>query len=90
MQAFASDLLEPLVAHDTKRGSDLIATLGAYLRGGGALAQAADTLGVHRNTLSYRLGRIEDLTGRDLADPRTQFLFQIALDARTLLHALAD
>lgn len=87
---FAAGLLEPLAEHDVRRGSELIDTLAAYLRSGGALAQAAGTLGVHRNTLSYRIGRIEDLTGRELADPRTRYLFQVALDARMLAQALAE
>ncbi len=34
---------------------------------------------VHRNTLMYRLKRIEDLTGASLDDPETRFNLQLAL-----------
>ena len=86
LAAFVTDLLGPLEAHDSGRDGKLVATLDVYLRFGGALASAARAAGVHRNTLSYRLGRIADLTGRDLSDPRTRLLLQLALAARSLSH----
>jgi DNA-binding PucR family transcriptional regulator len=89
LDSFAGELLRELEEHDRARGSDLVATLDTYLRLGGALAQAAGALDIHRNTLSYRLGRIGDLTGRDLNDPRSRFLLQVALSARALVRALA-
>jgi purine catabolism regulator len=88
LKAFASALLAPLEEHDVRRGSELVTTLDVYLQLGGALAQAAERLDIHRNTLSYRLGRIAELTGRDLNDPRTRFLLQVALGIRSLEHAL--
>jgi PucR family transcriptional regulator, purine catabolism regulatory protein len=90
LDMFARVMLGALEDHDRARGSELIATLDAYLRLGGALAQAADVLGIHRNTLSYRLGRIADLSGRDLSDPRSRFLLQVALNARALERALSS
>ncbi|HUG16464.1 MAG TPA: helix-turn-helix domain-containing protein [Thermomicrobiales bacterium] len=86
--SFATTLLGALEEHDRARGSELVATLDAYLRLGGALAQAADALGIHRNTLSYRLGRIAELSGRELNDPRARFLLQVALNARALERAI--
>jgi purine catabolism regulator len=87
MDAFATSMLGPLEQHDHRRGSELIATLDAYLQLGGALAQAAERLNIHRNTLSYRLGRIGDLTGRDLNDPAVRFLMQAALVIRAFERA---
>lgn len=87
MTTFAETLLGPLEEHDSRRGSDLVATLDAYLQLGGALAQAAERLNIHRNTLSYRLGRISELTRRDLNDPATRFLMQAALIIRALERA---
>ncbi len=89
MATFASTLLGPLEQHDVRRGSDLVSTLEAYLQLGGALAQAAERLNIHRNTLSYRLGRIAELTGRDLNDPATRFLMQAALIVRAFERAAA-
>lgn len=90
LRAYAAALLGPLETHDRKRRSNLVATLDAWLRHGGALAEAADQLAVHRNTLAYRLGRIEELTGLNLGDTQTRFLLQIALAVRLLERALDE
>jgi len=37
---------------------------------------------VHRNTVTYRLGRVEQLTGRPLADSGTRLELQMALMIR--------
>jgi PucR C-terminal helix-turn-helix domain len=55
----------------------LTATAEAWLDAGCSAAATAAALHVHRQTLYYRLGRIGELTGLDLADG----------DARLLLHA---
>lgn len=48
----------------------LLSTFGAWLDGAGSAQTAAKTLFVHPNTVRYRLRRLEELTGRALADPR--------------------
>lgn len=48
----------------------LLSTFGAWLDGGGSAQEAAKLLFVHPNTVRYRLRRFEELTGRNLADPR--------------------
>jgi hypothetical protein len=55
----------------------LTETAETWLDSGGSAGRTAEALCVHRQTLYYRLGRIEALTGLDLADG----------DARLLLHA---
>lgn len=84
VEQFRVALLGNLEEYDQRRGSQLIDTLEAYLSLGGALSEAADRLGIHRNTLSYRLQRIAELTGRDLASPGDRLLLRVALVARYL------
>jgi purine catabolism regulator len=81
---FVADVLGELPAYDARHGGDLLATLLAYLRLGGAAGSAAEQLGVHRNTLTYRLRRIEELAGRSPLDPDQQLSLHLA----ALLHAL--
>ena len=88
MRSFARVLLGPLEEHDRKRRSDLVATLDAWMRHGGALADAAAELNVHRNTLAYRLGRIEQLAGLELSDTRTLLLLRVALAVRVMERTL--
>jgi PucR family transcriptional regulator, purine catabolism regulatory protein len=55
-----------------------LATLRAVLDQPG-LAEAAAALGVHRNTVAYRVRRIERLTGWRLSDPELRLPLAIAL-----------
>ena len=55
-----------------------LATLRAVLDHGSPLAVAAE-LGVHRNTVSYRIRRLEALGGWDLADPELRLALGVAL-----------
>ena len=82
--------LRPLEQHDEDRRGELIHSLETYLDAGGSLTAASGMLGVHRNTLSYRLNRIEELLGQDLSDPRVRFLLQFALAARRSRQAMSD
>lgn len=84
VEHFRAALIGPLEEYDRRRRSDLVKTLETYLTLGGALAGAAAHLGIHRNTLSYRLQRIGELTGRDLSNPRDRLLLQVALLTRYL------
>ena len=59
-------------------GLQLRSSAGALLDHPG-LAEAAASLGVHRNTVAYRLRRIEELTGWSLADPDLRFPLALAL-----------
>ncbi|GGI05147.1 PucR family transcriptional regulator [Isoptericola cucumis] len=50
-------------------GDHLLDTLEAWFRADGSTAEAARMLHCHRNTVGYRLGRVEALTGRSVARP---------------------
>jgi sugar diacid utilization regulator len=86
LRRFSARLLEPLEAHEQQHGGDLIATLSAWLAAGCSTAAAAQALVVHRNTVTYRLGRVEQLTGRRLTDSSTRLELQMAL----MIHDIAE
>ncbi|QPP10231.1 PucR family transcriptional regulator [Streptomyces bathyalis] len=75
-----------LRAHDRRRGTDYTATLAVYLDAFGDTATAARALNVHANTLRYRLGRVRELTGLDLADPHERLSAGIQLFALGVQH----
>ncbi|MEU3269827.1 helix-turn-helix domain-containing protein [Saccharomonospora sp. NPDC006951] len=57
-------------------------TLEATIECGGSPTHAAQRLYCHRNTVIYRLQRIEAATGRKVSRPRDRLLFTLALLAR--------
>ncbi|MEE1782494.1 helix-turn-helix domain-containing protein [Streptomyces sp. SP17BM10] len=65
--AFHTRLLAPLAAHDRENGVSLLGTLAVFLDHDGSWARTAEQLHVHVNTVHYRIRRIEELTGRNLA-----------------------
>jgi PucR family transcriptional regulator, purine catabolism regulatory protein len=85
VDVFCHDVLGELEAYDERRGTGLIETLEVYLSSGGSVSEAARQLNVHRNTLAYRIGRIGELSGRDLARPEDRLLLRVALLCRHLL-----
>jgi purine catabolism regulator len=56
-----------------------VETLRAIL-GHGGVGEAAAALGVHRNTVAYRLRRIEAATGWQLSDPELRLPLAVALE----------
>lgn len=67
--AVVDEAITPLRAYDEARNAELVRTLRTYFTHGFNLARSAAALHVTPNTVTYRLGRIRDLTGRDPADP---------------------
>jgi purine catabolism regulator len=74
----ARALLAPLLRGRPDVRRERLATLRAVLDQPG-LAEAADALGVHRNTIAYRVHRIEEATGWRLADPELRLPLALAL-----------
>ncbi|MFW0795247.1 PucR family transcriptional regulator [Gordonia sp. CPCC 205515] len=64
--------LAPVLVYDDEHGTDLRATLLAFLEANGNWGAAASAQGVHRHTLRHRIERVEDMLGVDLADARTR------------------
>jgi len=60
-------------------GGTLFQTAATYLDGGGGLESTARVLFVHPNTVRYRLGRIEAVTGYDLSNPREAHTVRLAV-----------
>ncbi|PTM59031.1 PucR family transcriptional regulator [Desmospora activa] len=61
------------------RGIDLIETFNSYLRNQCNVSQTARELNLHRQSLLYRLRKIESLTGRSLMNPDDLFLLQLSI-----------
>ncbi|HZR44307.1 MAG TPA: helix-turn-helix domain-containing protein [Ktedonobacteraceae bacterium] len=72
---FYHETLGPLLNHDTT----YVETLEGFFRCNGNLSEMARTMHFHRNSLLYRLNRIEALLGRSLEDPELRLSLQIAL-----------
>ena len=78
MKAFADSSFGDLVRDPSKK--HLLATLGCLFDNMGSIRRCALRLGVHENTIRYRLTRIEELTGLSIThDPDAQLGARLAL-----------
>lgn len=79
MKEVIMSTIEPLVQYDNQRNMDLIETFSVYNQFQGNVSQTARSLNLHRQSLLYRLRKIESLTGLSLIDPEDLFLLDLSI-----------
>jgi DNA-binding PucR family transcriptional regulator len=85
LRGFVTEVLGPLLKYAESRETPLLETLDALVAARWVRRAAARTLGIHINSMGYRIERIEGLTGLSLDDPETRVAVAIALRARAML-----
>ena len=76
--------------HDREHATHYVDTLRAWLAGQGDLHQAGALLGVHENTVRYRLRKMADVTDLDLGDARKRLAMTVELAATDGSPVLSD
>jgi PucR family transcriptional regulator, purine catabolism regulatory protein len=82
---FCKRTLGTLTDYDMKQRADLVKTLEAFFTCHGNLSQTAEMLIVHRNTLLYRMNRINEIADIDLNRPETRLAIHLALTIQRLV-----
>src|SRR5262245_9300801 len=85
LRGFVSEVLGPLLKYAESRETPLLQTLEALAAARWVRRAAARALGIHINSMTYRIERIQALTGLALDDPETRVAVAIALRARAML-----
>ncbi|WP_281690264.1 helix-turn-helix domain-containing protein [Pseudonocardia thermophila] len=85
--AFVDALLAPVEEYDGRRGSALGATLRVWLAVGCSVPAVAREMTLHPNTVAYRLGKAEQLLGRDLRSTQLRMELQLAFTVRDIQQA---
>ena len=78
--------LPKLSEYDRENGSDLELTLYTYLKCACNTTETADRLFLHRNSVIYRLRRIEELCGIDLDDTDLRFRLRLSFAILNVLN----
>lgn len=79
LQAFLTSTLGAVRAHDVERGTDLRATLRAFVRCGGSPTRTARELNFHPNTILQRLARLDVVLGDGWREDERLFRLSIAV-----------
>jgi purine catabolism regulator len=76
-----------LLAYDERSSAELMGTLDAFFAANGSPTETAQRLHLHRNTVLYRLRRIEEVGHLRLDDPATRLNLHLCLRIRDVLQA---
>lgn len=79
VQTFAQQIISPLAEYDRQHRGSLVETIDAYFNHHANVSQTAESLFIHRNTLLYRLERIQELTGQDINQADMRLALHLAL-----------
>jgi DNA-binding PucR family transcriptional regulator len=79
LRSWRERLLGPLRDYDARHNAELLPTLVSFLDCDGSWSACALRMYVHVNTVRYRIGRVEALTGRDLSALADRVDFFLAL-----------
>lgn len=78
-EALLQRLLDPLIEHDRVHQTEFMSTLKAFLENQRSAQKVASLLFVHRQTVIYRIRKISELTGLDLAETSSVAQLWIAM-----------
>lgn len=84
LKEFEKDILGELVKFDQNSEMSLIETLECYINHNCDIKQTAEEMYLHRNTLRYRINKIEELLQVDINDIQTVINFAVAFKIRQL------
>ncbi|KWX20215.1 hypothetical protein AFM11_32200 [Mycolicibacterium wolinskyi] len=87
MARYAQTVLGALNDLSTPDKTVLLETFRQWITAGGTVAETAELLFCHPNTVRYRLRRLKELTGRDIARPSDVAELWLAVEADTRLHS---
>ena len=89
LQKYCHEIIGTLEAHDAKYKMDLVNSLFIYFEENGNAVRTAQKLSVHRNTLEYRLKKVEEVSGKKLSNAYDRLLLQLAVLIACQLNVLS-
>lgn len=90
LSTYAEESLAALSAYDQKNHTAFTQTLDVYLMENEDTAATCARLFIHRNTLAYRLKRIEEITGRSMGSADARLDFRLAFKIRKYLALMSE
>lgn len=79
LQTYYEETLGKLAIYDKEHSTELVSTLAVYFQQNGNSIQAAKQLFIHKNTLTYRIKKIEKIVGKNLSSMHDRVTLQMGL-----------
>lgn len=90
MQYYYHSQLDNLIDYDKKYNTECVETLKVFLDCFNNISKASRMLVIHRNTLLYRITKIEEVLGRSLSNPTVCIELHLALAIKNYLESLVE
>jgi sugar diacid utilization regulator len=90
LESFYAETLAPVVAYDSRYGTELISTITTYLGNDASTAKTAADLFAHRHTIRYRLDRVKELTRLDVDKSEDRERLTLGIKAMQLLGRVPE
>lgn len=85
LERYHQDILGKLERYDIQNKTDFMNLLYVFLQEGGGYNQTANRLFMHRNTVMYKVNKIQEILGCDLSDPQVTLELKIGFMIKKLL-----
>lgn len=85
LDSYYKEILEPIETYDIINGTNLIEVLHIFFQCKCNVQETADKLYMHRNSIRYKLNKIEELLNKDLSDVAVRSQLTIALMIQEIL-----
>ena len=79
LDEFCCSAIEDLIQYDQRYGTSYLTDLTVYFESGENISKAAKILDIHRNTMRYRVNKIESILGCSLQEPALNFKLRVSL-----------
>lgn len=76
---FVNETVEPIIKYDQFNQADLFTTLATYLKHSGSVKETATEMFVHRNTVNYKIKKLEELLNVDFSLLETQTTYAVGI-----------
>lgn len=77
LHEYYNHIIQPIKNYDKKNNSSLTTVLRSYLKNNGSVKETADELFIHRNTVNYKINKIEELLHMDLSSLDTRLQLSV-------------
>ena len=82
---FYLDTLGELIEYDKNNNSNVLEILKYYLENNGSVQKTAEHFYVHRNSINYRLNKVQDILDMDISDLDNRIQLRLAFMVRDML-----
>ncbi|MEQ8154251.1 MAG: PucR family transcriptional regulator ligand-binding domain-containing protein [Clostridiaceae bacterium] len=89
LKSIYNGVLNKLIEYDAKNNSDLVHTLDVFLAEDCNIGRTADELYIHRNTLKYRITRIQEILDCDFENVNECFTLRLAYKIKKFMGYVA-